>query len=243
MNFKNTWNKMVGFFIIGKNERRKLNERLIETLEYAKSEFERLYDEIDSYHKPGFPYYRKVCNAAYTEPGEYQCLACKHIHYYQNYINFNDLKYCSKCGIEFVGEFTKKNKRHGYSSTFNHPFVNVIVQSYNRIEYLNKNSWNFYNYVPDESHYEWTTEYSKAILPFCEYMSAKEILKAARRVMNGCKQESKTIQLWAGPEGKEKLICEIQGNDIPRKPTFQNTPPSFFGGFYNPLNPQQLRNF
>lgn len=249
MNFTNTWNKMVGFFIIGKKKQRKLNERLIKTLEFAKSEFERLYDEIDSYHKPGFPYYRKVCGAAYTEPGEYQCLACKHIHYYENYLRFEDIKYCSKCGIEFVGEFTKKNKRYNGHNTcfpkFKHPGVTVSVKTLSRKYSMSKTNYTMGDHMlsVENGEYAWETEFEKTILPFCQYMSAKDILDQARKYMQKCKPECRTIQLWAKSQGKERLIKEIRGGDMPRKPKSQIVPPSFFGGFYNPLNPQQLRNF
>lgn len=184
--------------------------------------------------KKPFPFYRLIDE--WDEAVDYQCLACKET--FSLGFNPTTLKFCPTCGIEFEGQFNKKNPRYNqYTLKYPYrpqPFVNTFIRTYHRKDIIKKNSdknmfsrgWDHDDIVPiteerlnytkdKDNYYKWEEVSQDGIYPFLAHKSAKITLKDQRQRMKYYEKTNKIIQLWAGPLGKEKLIKEIIGQDEP----------------------------
>lgn len=184
--------------------------------------------------KKPFPYYRFVTE--WDEAIDYQCLACKEM--FSLGFTPTTLKFCPTCGIEFDGQFSKKNPRYN-QYTLKYPYrpqpsVNTFVKIYHRKDIIKNSSdknmfsrgWDNNDIVPitaerleytkdKDNYYKWEEVSRDGIYPFFAHKSSKNILKDQRKRMQYYEKTSKIIQLWAGPVGKERLIKEIIGQDEP----------------------------
>lgn len=177
----------------------------------------------------GLPKYIRVNSFTEYETETLQCLTCKDY----LYINGMSPRFCVNCGIEFEGEFTKKNPRYPYQTKFSPKLIKIVIHTYHRKDISKVSDYGFSIEGPvtetrlahtkdKDNYYRWEEDYCPIYLsPFFPHLASQRALKAINDSVRYRLKQNKTIRVVAIlPNGTEKILKEVQGEDRPYEPGY-----------------------